>query len=202
MQNFKEKAINFLSPFKPLGQAFVIFFKTSTGIVVVCVIGVIIVGKIVMLNGHKNSDRRFDHNDSFFWQWEGMKQDKSSKRDMFSQMNEELKRMDRMMNEHQKIMQDRMNDAQKFFDQKDLQKLELGTGASQSISQYSETNGKSIGYTLQIQNNTLQGTITGNTTQDIIENFKKENITLTGWSFSLPYTIENLDKVVKILERK
>ena len=67
---------------------------------------------------------------------------------------------------------------------------------------YSDINGHTIGYALTISNDMIQGTVTGSMSQQIIDNFKKVHILLTGSSFQLPYTLQNLETIVSILEWK
>lgn len=72
----------------------------------------------------------------------------------------------------------------------------------QTISKLRIDNNKQSGYSLTISGGIIQGELTGENIPTIIKTLQSIKATASGSMFSIPYTIDNLQKVIEILDEK
>ena len=151
-QNFRNKLNTFVQPFKPLGQAILIFAKTTTGKTIgVVVLAIIVVSVSVNLIDHTSHDRNYhtdDHRHPMMIH--GIDLDMNDPRVDF----EEMKSM---------IMSD---------DDREKSTKENLKEKKQSLSKISINNDKKSGYSLSIANNIIQGTFIGVPTSGLVTEIK------------------------------
>lgn len=198
MQDINKKLNDFFQPIRPLGQAFIIFFKTSIGILIICIIWIIITGKLLFGTWHqKLTDKR-----DFIHLYKSNQKNNHRRYiedTLFLDTETELRTMDQEMRQIQQHMK---NQLQQLHNRLQYPIKTNESGTIQTISQYSDINGQTRWYSLSIKNGKIEWTLTGTITEQLIENFQKANIPLTGFTFEAPYSIENLNNIIKILEEK
>ncbi len=191
----KEKTQTFLKPFQPLGQAIAVFAKTTTGKTVGWVIIVIIV--ICSVSNILRSDRMTDNH--FF----------DYKDDRHTNPRARHDRQMRMLDAEMRAMQARMarhrDELQKLFsmDDKDLHTEEQDPKTvHQTISKVNIVNDEQFSYTLNISGWILNGKLNGDNLSGVMARLQSADITLTDNTFSVPYTLSTLEKIVNILDNK
>lgn len=192
----KEKTQTFLKPFQPLGQAIAVFAKTTTGKTVGWVIIVIIV--ICSVSNILRSDRMTDNH--FFDYKDDRHTDPRARHD----------RQMRIFDAEMRATQDRIAKhraaIQQLFtmDAKDLsaQTTQDPQKVNQTISKVRIVNDEQFGYTLTISGWVLNGKLNGDNLTGVIARLQSADITLADNTFSIPYSLDTLEKVVNILDNK
>lgn len=197
-QKLKEQTQTFLKPFKPLGQAIVVFAKTTAGKTVWWIIVfIVIVTSVTAIidKDHKKDHYLFDyqHDDRF----------DSNPR---SRHERQMRTFDAEMRATQARLARHRAAIQQLFtmDAKDLssQTTQDPQKVNQTISKVSIVNNEQFGYTLTISGWILNGKLNGDNLSGVIARLWSANIALSGNTFSIPYSLDTLEQVVNILDNK
>lgn len=197
--NNNQKIKAFLSPLSILVDALIVFFKTTIGIVLLWIVSIVLLISIIVSFIHHRIIERRDYYPPFERTEDYYMDSYYPKHNRFDFLQKEFDAMTKEISTRQQDIFRTMNDD---IEDTDALLSHWDWTGNQSMSKYSDINGHTIGYALTISNDMIQGTVTGSMSQQIIDNFKKAHILLTGSSFQLPYTLQNLETIVSILEWK
>ena len=201
-QKLKEQAQTFLRPFQPLGQAIIIFAKTTAGKTVGWVIIFIFVITSVTTLIHNN--KRDDKGDFFFDGYYNDRSNDEKRNNPRARHDRQMRMFDAEMRATQARMARHRDELQRLFSMdEDLHTEEQDPKAvHQTISKVNIINDEQFGYTLSISGWILNGKLNGDNLTGAIARLWSADIILSSNTFSIPYSLETLEKVVNILDNK
>lgn len=200
----KEQTQTFLKPFKPLGQAIVVFAKTTAGKTVWWIIVFIVI--VTSVTAIIHDDEKDDRNDIvFFDDYHNDRSNDEYENDPRARHDRHMRMLDAEMRATQARMARHRAELQRLFsmDEKDLYTTEQDPQkVNQTISKVNIVNNEQFGYTLTISGWVLNGKLNGDNLSGVIARLQSADIALSGNTFSIPYSLETLEKVVNILDNK